>query len=118
MKASVQYNDYRGTVAADISDYALLSDYLKDRGVDVERYEPIGVRFYSGYSEYVSVNFICIDHHSVERKAVTLKFEKEFSVSEFLDLFKRLEIILTFAKGRDYSDWELEDDPILVEERR
>lgn len=116
MKASVQYNDYRGTVAADISDYALLSDYLKDRGVDVDRYEPIGVRFYSGYSEYVSVNFICIDHQSDERKAVTLKFEKNLSALEFLDLFKRLEIILTFAKGRDYSDWDLEDNPIIVQE--
>lgn len=117
MKASVQYNDYRGTVAADISDYALLSDYLKDRGVDVDRYEPIGVRFYSGYSEYVSVSFICIDHQSDERKAVTLKFEKQLSISEFLDLFKRMEIILTFAKGRDYSDWELEDNPIMIEDK-
>ena len=115
MKASVQYNDFRGTVAADMSDYTFLSDYLKERGVDVERYEPIGVRFYSGYSEFVSVNFICIDHQSDERKAVTLKFEKQLSATEFLDLFKRLEIILTFAKGRDYSDWELEDNPIIIE---
>lgn len=115
MKASVQYNDYRGTVAADTSDYTFLSDYLKERGVDVERYEPIGVRFYSGYSEFVSVNFICIDHQSDERKAVTLKFEKQLSATEFLDLFKRLEIILTFAKDRDYSDWELEDNPIIIE---
>ncbi|MBQ4083192.1 MAG: hypothetical protein IJC77_02870 [Bacteroidaceae bacterium] len=115
MKASVQYNDYRGTVAADISDYALLSDYLEDKGVDVDRYEPIGVHFYSGYSEYVSVSFICIDHQSDERKAVTLKLEKNLSVVEFLDLFKRLEIILTFAKGHDYSDWELEDNPIIIE---
>ena len=115
MKASVQYNDYRGTVAADMSDYTFLSDYLKGRGVDVERYEPIGVRFYSGYSEFVSVNFICIDHQSDERKAVTLKLENQLSVSEFLDLFKRMEIILTFAKGRDYSDWDLEDNPIMIE---
>ena len=115
MKASVQYNDYRGTVAADTSDYALLNNYLAERGVDVERYEPIGVRFYSGYSEFVSVNFICIDHQSDERKAVTLKFEKQLSATEFLDLFKRLEIILTFTKGRDYSDWELEDNPIIIE---
>lgn len=115
MKASVQYNDYRGTVAADMSDYTFLSDYLKGRGVDVERYEPIGVRFYSGYSEFVSVDFICIDHQSDERKAVTLKLENQLSVSEFLDLFKRMEIILTFAKGRDYSDWDLEDNPIMIE---
>ena len=116
MKASVQYNDYRGTVAADMSDYTFLSDYLKGRGVDVERYEPIGVRFYSGYSEFVSVDFICIDHQLEERKAVTLKFEKGLSFTEFLDLFKRLEIILTFVKGRDYSDWDLEDNPITVQE--
>lgn len=116
MQASVQYNDYRGTVAADMSDYAFLSDYLRNRGVDVERYEPIGVRFYSGYSQFVSVNFICIDHQSDDRKVVTLEFEKKLSVPEFLDLFKRLEIILTFAKGHDYSDWELEDNPIMVED--
>ena len=116
MKASVQYNDYRGTVAADLSDYALLSDYLRDRGVDVERYEPIGVRFYSSYSEFISVNFICIDHQLDEHKAVTLAFEKKLSASEFLDLFKRLEIVLTSSKGRDYYDRELEDNPIIIKE--
>ena len=29
MKASVQYNDYLGTAAADGSDWIMLNDYLK-----------------------------------------------------------------------------------------
>ena len=45
MKASTQYNDFVGTTAADISDHSNLTDFLNGRGVDTERYEPIGASF-------------------------------------------------------------------------
>ena len=57
MKASTQYNDYKGTAAADVSDYLFIRDYLKDRGVDIERYEPVGFELYTGYSNFVSYRF-------------------------------------------------------------
>ena len=67
MEARVKYNDYFGTVAADKSDHFCLSDFLKEKGVDVDRYESIGVDFYFGYNDHVSYTFICKDNQHDER---------------------------------------------------
>lgn len=45
MKAYVQYNDFLGTAAADISDYTTLEKYLNGINVDTNRYHPIGLNF-------------------------------------------------------------------------
>ena len=47
MEANVQYNDFRGSVAADLS-YGLPEDkalayLLQGNGYDSERYSPVGV---------------------------------------------------------------------------
>lgn len=38
MKATVQYNDYVGSTAADISDFTTLEKYLEEIDVDIKRY--------------------------------------------------------------------------------
>ena len=48
MKASVQYNDYLGTAAADGADWIMLNEYLKQKGVDTSRYEAVGAEFSMG----------------------------------------------------------------------
>lgn len=62
MKASVQYNDFIGTSAADISDHTNLNEFLASRGVDTDRYNAIGASFYVGYSDFFSASIICIDN--------------------------------------------------------
>lgn len=83
MKASTQYNDYKGTAAADVSDYLFIRDYLKDRGVDIERYEPVGFELYTGYSNFVSYRFICKDNYSDENRLVKIGFESKDNISDF-----------------------------------
>lgn len=113
MKANVQYNDFRGTTAADISDFIVLEDYLKNKGLDIEKYTPIGIRFYSNYDS-ISVDFICIDRECEEEKAIRICFEKEMNINEFLNLFKRFEVIL--IKER-FAKCELVDDSIIIREQ-
>lgn len=114
MKAKVQYNDFLGTSAADFSDDLHLEDYLKSKGVDTDKYYPIGVEFYSGYSSSFQVRFICREK-GVVGKAIKIGFEQEVSKTEFFNLFKRMNVILTF--GNEYSDWDLDDDPIMIDNR-
>lgn len=118
MKASVQYNDYIGTAAADKSDHFYLNDFLKGKGVDVNRYNCIGASFYSGDSGFFGCKFICLDTQSNEQKAVAIAFEsKNMSCEEFFSLFKRFNVVLTWAKGSDYSQWELDDNTIMIDDR-
>ena len=51
MKAKVKYNDYVGTVAADFADEMTLADYLKIKGLDVEHYEPVGVKLCFNFTD-------------------------------------------------------------------
>ena len=44
MKASVQYGDFKGTSAADISDHEDLEAVAEWFGVDTSRYKPVGDR--------------------------------------------------------------------------
>ena len=113
MKAEVQYNDFVGTTAADISDFQSLEDYLRSKNVDVERYTPVGVRFDSSYSK-CGFEFICIDNENPEGKRVIIGFEEELTLKEFFNLFKRLEIVLVERYSKDFK---VDEDPIMIDNR-
>lgn len=116
MKACVQYNDYLGTAAADISDHINLRDYLTQKGVDTDRYEPIGAEFYHG-ERFFNASIICIDSQSeTPDKAVKFGFEKGLTEEEFFNLFKRFEVIVTRKHG-GYQDWELDENTIMIDDR-
>lgn len=118
MNASVQYNDFIGTAAADISDHSNLNDFLANRGVDISKYDAIGASFSTGYSNYISVAIICIDkEQSTENKKhiVKLKFESKFEISEFLDLFKSFEVVIT-NNHSGYPESEI-DESIRIDDR-
>lgn len=117
LKASTQYNDYIGTAAADCSDRFSLKEYLKKKGLDTARYTPVGAEFYSGEDNYFSVRFICKDSKKSENKLVTVEFEKTIMKDEFFAIFKRFNVIITWCKGADYSDWDLEGDTIMIDDR-
>ncbi len=95
MKADVQYNDFVGTSAADISDNTNLKTFLKDRGVDTDRYEAIGSKFFSHYNDF-NASIICIDKEKSEGDnlhIVSISFENDFDKREYFNLFKRYEVI-------------------------
>lgn len=118
MKASVQYNDYLGTAAADFVDSSSLEDYLKRRGVDTERYWPVGVELDAGNDGYVSLGFICLDRER-NCQAVKVCFESKDRLEDFIGLFKRLNVVLTWAKGSDkYADLEPAEDPVYIDDRK
>lgn len=116
MKAQVQYNDFIGTAAADESDHIKLKAFLEKKGVDVERYEPIGAKFYMGGRNFYG-HILCKDHHEErENFAVKISFENGLSCDEFFSLFKRFEVIITLKHG-GYQDWELQNDSIHIDDR-
>lgn len=115
MKAEVQYNDFIGTAAADGSDWLSLGEYLQKKGVDTERYEPIGAEFYHGEG-YFGASIICKDNQSNEpNKAVKISFEEGLNQEEFFNLFKRFNVIITSRFG-NCQEWELDDNPIIIDE--
>lgn len=118
MKADVQYNDFTGTSAADISDHTNLNKFLASRGVDTDRYYSIGASFYAGYSYFFSASIICIDKQkSTNEKPyiVSISFEDEFAKDEFFDLFKRLNVVISTNYVR-YQD-QVIDEEIMIDDR-
>jgi hypothetical protein len=112
MKATVQYNDFIGTAAADISDHTDLNKFLASRGIDTDRYKAIGASFYSGYSDFFSAAIICIDRQqsTESNKFITkISFEDEFDREEFFDLFKRFNVVISTTHG-NYSELEVKEE--------
>lgn len=119
MEASVQYNDYLGTAAADFSDFEELSNFLKSKGVDVERFNPIGVRLDTRYTESISYYIICTDNKHKDDLLVQIGFEGKCSFEEFFNLFKRLEIILVWnGANQTYREREIDPEPIMIDDSR
>jgi hypothetical protein len=114
MKASVQYNDFKGTSAADISDHIShlggLSQYLNENGVDTERYSPVGIDVYSGNTDHFRFSIICQDRQN-DNNIVEVAFEEKQSPSEFFNLFKRFNVILI---SRNVNLEHIEDEPKII----
>lgn len=118
MKADVQYNDFKGTSAADISDHTNLNEFLSSRGVDTERYDAIGASFFAGYNDFFSASIICIDKEqstATKTHIVKIDFEAEFDKDEFFDLFKRFSVVITEHYDR-YQDQDI-DERIIIDDR-
>jgi len=99
MKATVQYNDYVGSTAADISDFTTLEKYLEEIDVDIKRYHPIGVKFFTSYGDGCNVSILCEDMVN-DNSLVELRLD-EMSIPDFFSLFKRLEVILHLKSSGD-----------------
>lgn len=96
MKASVQYNDITGTVAADVSDWHdnLLQEFLKRSysNYNADAFHCIGCTAYIGEGNKVSVNFIC--RHEETSGIVKFTTNDYWSLEDFFNLFKRFEIVI------------------------
>lgn len=111
MKANTSYNDFMGTAAADISDHINLKEFLISKGVDIERYDPIGANFYHGSADFFSGSIICIDLQKSTNTIpyiVQLSFESEFTRDDFFNFFKSFNIIVT--KRNLYQEKEIDEE--------
>jgi hypothetical protein len=96
MKATVVYDDFMGTVAADIIDHTTLDNFIGKLGVDTKRYKTVRVDFNSGYRSF-STSMICIDKNNSTREKpyfVRIPLSSVMKYEDFLILFKRFKIEL------------------------
>lgn len=117
MKADVQYNDFVGTAAADISDFlgSKYGDNLESFGkyfkIDETRFKVIGISIYG--TDSFSISFLCIDKlKSTEEKeylvSMSIDIENEKDILHFL--FKRLHIVLHSKFDNKYPTLEYDEE--------
>ena len=105
MKANVQYNDYRGTTAADRSDFletniSQLTEIIVNTfeiPIKADDYKYIGVSVYGTQVEDVCSYFY---FKNKETKEVVKYFKSSIELQAVLDLFKRFE----FQVGEHLED--------------
>lgn len=119
MKANVQYNDFKGTVALDISDGlgGIGGDNLesigKYFGLDKNRFDIVGLSI-SGRKEF-SVSMICVDKdRSTSSKEHIVKMrcniENEDKDDILSILFKRLNIVIHDKFDQKYIDKDYDEE--------
>ena len=106
LEASVQYNDLKGTSAADLSDYSDLNDFARNYGINADKYIICGVALYSTCDQNGSVSIICKDRELNRFKSISLP---EMSISIFFNLFKRFNFVL-LNRDIDYNVYAEEID--------
>lgn len=112
MIASVQYNDLRGTAAADVSDDYMndLQKYLQERfkEYDSERYYCRGCTIWFGnVGNGINVKFLCLD--KAEEKFVGFYPDKDFTFDDVVAMFKRFEVVI----GIDVNEIEIDENEII-----
>ena len=112
MKAKVQYNDYVGTCAADISDHVKLDDILCEWGVDTNRFYPVGVSFFTGDTGQCHLSILCTDNQRNDGKIVKVcNYKKpERTIQDVMAFFKRFEAIVS---TENLQNRELVDIPAV-----
>lgn len=116
MKAEVQYNDLRGTCAADVTDFSQnsLQAHLEKKysSFDSQRFFCEGCRIYIGgqiVNPSGTIDYICKDKES--GNYVFLRDDTEVSLEEIFSLFKRFEVVL--ATHNEASTIEVNESCIL-----
>ena len=74
----------------------------------------MGCEFYASYGQYPSVYFICRDANDSNHHL--LRPEKDFSLEEFFELFKRFSIVIGRNNIGEVEIDEAEDPIILKSE--
>lgn len=115
MEASVQYNDYRGTTAADRSDFLVenpgqMSEYIINKfGLPLiaERFQFVGISVYGTQVDNMSASFI---FRNRETKEMVKCYKFAVEMQMILKMFKRFE----FQVGNHLEDID-EDSLIEIE---
>jgi hypothetical protein len=113
-KASVQYNDLKGTVAADWRDNTnRLNDFAKSQAINLQEYIPVGISAYLGEPQgseldTAFVSIFAVDPTRIGRDADEIRrfvesnegilpcknFRLEVPLPELLKFFKRFSLML------------------------
>lgn len=119
-KASVQYNDLKGSAAADRADMADAGKWLKDKGHIDDEYV-VGISMWAGenhgtHKDPVRVKFLVSSLNGYDNIPEMLQASKEplqlreirvdMNIADFLGLFKRFEITLSnggLIEGKTYA---------------
>lgn len=122
-RASVQYNDWKGSAAADGADQHDLTKHLKEKGLLNAGEFVVGVEAWIGENHggpskdpHVTVFVASEDSHDTVKQSLDAaadpldlrKIELEIGLADFFGLFKRFEIVVT-RKGLDLEDREYRD---------
>ncbi|NSX04797.1 hypothetical protein [Cupriavidus gilardii] len=116
--AGVQYDDWRGQVAADDADLAGIRDYVRESGLIKDGDTVVGVTFYAGGENFISISALVVRGHRAdefeealqhpERKLPLESVDLDLSISEFFKHFKRFNIALApnglELIGREYDE--------------
>jgi hypothetical protein len=119
-KASVQYGDWKGTVAADGADKRDARAWLREHGYIQEGEFLLGITFFAGenhgsHKDPVSVEFMLAapgDHDSIKAAietgspVVVRRVRVEMGVADFLGLFKRFSVYFSvhgMMEGRQFT---------------
>lgn len=125
LKASVQYEDYQGTVAADHHDVRHLETLGKEHGLDTDRYFVIGVQIRSSevrHDEVAHAQVTLLTIDMKETRAGSIDFIRDYaeahgklpyqrftidvSLSELLDYFKRFDLVLLNRQLKSVTEFE------------
>jgi hypothetical protein len=117
MRAKVQYNDFTGTVSADISDFLggaggdNIKGLAKYFNLNEERFEPIGISMYGTDGFHISL--LCVDKEkstNEKEHIVSMSYDIE-NENEIIDrLFKRLDIVLHDKYDSKYPDLDYDEE--------
>jgi hypothetical protein len=116
-KASVQYNDWKGTAAADGADSLAVHEYLETKGLIQPGEFLIATSLWVGEGSVFARAYLFNGPEDVEgmQKALAAitgsipvrEVALELKLDEFLGLFKRFDVMLTWhglgLEGREYS---------------
>lgn len=120
MEANTQYNDMTGTAALDFKGGTLTEfiEYAKTKGIDTERYEPIGLKLYGGENNFFSISVFCIDLSKIDTykqenndriPVVVVKIQETYE--QFERLFKEFSVnlFMNVKKSEDYDFLEINE---------
>lgn len=117
-KASVQYGDWEGTASADNADFGKVRDYFDKQQLIKSTEFLLSISIYSGEKDFQSIEAIIFeganDFESVKtaiadksRPIPVRRVKIELPMHEFLQLFKRFHVMLTWhgleLEGREYA---------------
>ena len=104
MIAKTQYDDVIGTVAGDFNNDDAFAAFCLECKIDVVKFKPVGLRFISSnenFSIYIQV---------VDDKGRLLGVETDSSISDVLNLFKRLNISMYLQPElKRYENTDIEE---------
>lgn len=102
-------NIFEGQISGYTKDYADFKKYLEVRGIDSDRYKPVGGTITHGQNLPTMIDIVCLDveksRESTE-KFVSLSFLKDDSIDDFFNVFGRINFRFAL-KNYDLNDIQI-----------